>query len=45
MWAGPSAWDTTWLCGSDYWMEITGYTGGGTPADNTTWGTIKNLFN
>jgi hypothetical protein len=45
MWAGPSAWDTTWLCGSDYWMEITGYGGDVSPADNTTWGTIKNLFN
>jgi len=45
MWAGPNAWDTSFLCGSVYWMQISGYGGGSSPAENTTWGTIKNLFN
>jgi hypothetical protein len=44
-WAGPTAWDLSYLCGSVYYQEVTGYVGGGTPAENTTWGSIKNLFN
>jgi hypothetical protein len=44
-WAGPNAWDFSYVCGSVYWQEITGYDGGASPAENTTWGSIKNLFN
>jgi hypothetical protein len=44
MWSGPSAWDVNYLCGSTYWMEITGYTGGASPASETTWGRVKGLF-
>jgi hypothetical protein len=43
-WSGPSAWDTSYLCGSLYNLTIDGYCGV-TPAESTTWGTIKNLFN
>jgi hypothetical protein len=45
MWAGPSAWNTDYLCGSTYWIQITGYYGRGvSPAGDTTWGGIKRLF-
>lgn len=44
LWVGPSAWDTSYVCGSRYWMGITGYTGGCSPADQTSWGSIKALF-
>jgi hypothetical protein len=44
LWVGPSAWDTSYTCGSHYWMGITGYTGGCSPTDPTTWGSIKTLY-
>jgi hypothetical protein len=44
MWVGPRNWDPGNPCGSAYWMEITGYVGGSSPANETTWGSIKNLF-
>lgn len=44
MWVGSTAWDLSYTCGSIYWMEITGYVGGPSPAASTTWGTIKELF-
>ena len=31
-------------CGSDYVMTIDGFTGGGTPAESSTWGSIKGMF-
>ncbi len=43
-WAGPDAWDSSFACGSLYIMTISGYCNG-SPAETTTWGTIKNLFN
>jgi hypothetical protein len=44
MWVGPIAWDTSFSCGSLYWMEISGYTSGQSPATDTTWGKVKGLF-
>jgi hypothetical protein len=44
LWAGPDSWDLSIVCGSVYWMEITGYTNGVTPAESTTWGRVKSLF-
>ena len=43
VWTGPSAWDTSFACGSAYVMTVSGY-GGGTPAASTTWGKAKGLF-
>ncbi|MBM3318551.1 MAG: hypothetical protein FJY75_11935 [Candidatus Eisenbacteria bacterium] len=43
-WAGPVGWDHTYWCGSQYYMEIAGYTGGSSPALGTTWGSVKGLF-
>ena len=40
-----SAWDPSYVCGSVYWLEITGYTGGSSPTESTTWGSIKGMFN
>ena len=44
LWAGPRAWDLDFPCGSIYWMEITGYTNGPSPAEGTTWGSVKDLY-
>ena len=44
-WVGPNAWDPSFVCGSLYNLTISGYGYPGTPAESTTWGTIKNLFN
>jgi hypothetical protein len=44
MWVGPNAWDTSFICGSLYWMEISGYTSGPSPTTDTTWGRVKGLF-
>jgi hypothetical protein len=46
LWVGPRIWDPSYACGSVYWMELTGYTNGSspTPASDTTWGRVKELF-
>jgi hypothetical protein len=45
MWAGPSAWDLSYECGSVYWLEITGCPIiGYSPTTDTTWGSVKGLF-
>jgi len=40
----PQAWDLSFECGSVYWMRISGYVGGSSPAEHTTWGGVKGLF-
>jgi hypothetical protein len=45
MWVGPNSWDPSYACGSDYWIEISGYTcGAPSPTTDTTWGRVKGLF-
>jgi hypothetical protein len=44
MWVGPSAWDTSYACGSVYWLEITGCPDSYSPTTDTTWGSVKGLF-
>ena len=44
MWAGPSAWDPSYTCGSRYILTISGYGGNITPAASTTWGRVKGMF-
>lgn len=43
VWSGPTDWGD-YPCGTVYWINITGYGGGVSPAESSTWGTIKNLF-
>jgi hypothetical protein len=43
-WVGPSAWDPDIWCGATYYMTISGYAGGCSPAASTTWGSVKSLF-
>jgi hypothetical protein len=40
------SWDTSYLCGSEYSLEISGYYEhcDPTPVDNTTWGAMKALY-
>jgi hypothetical protein len=44
VWAGPTAWDPSFACGSLYNLTISGYCCGPTPAESTTWGRVKGMF-
>jgi hypothetical protein len=43
-WAGPSSWDLSYTCGSNYNLTISGYGGSITPTESTTWGRVKGMF-
>jgi hypothetical protein len=43
LWAGTSDF-SGWPCGSPYVLTLDGFTGGGTPAETSTWGSIKGMF-
>jgi hypothetical protein len=43
-WVGPDAWDASYGCGDTYYVTISGYDGGCSPAESTTWGSVKSLF-
>ena len=42
----PSAWDTTWTCGVEYQLTISGYYEhcDPTPVEESTWGAVKALY-
>jgi len=40
----PHGFGPSFPCGSVYWLEIVGYTGGASAAGQTTWGAIKGLY-
>jgi len=44
IWWAPGDWDPSFACGSVYWLEVTGYTGGSSPSEESTWGRLKGLF-